>query len=529
MKAFFSAVTRRILDLESGIYLLLVATVWLLATAGLRPLMLPDEGRYVGIAWEMLGSGDWLVPTLDGMPFFHKPPLFYWLTALGLQIFGVNEWAGRIASTFSALLATGVVFLFIRKHAGKSLANLSVVVLITQPFFFVGAQFANLDMLVAAMITITIIAGADAVLNLERGLPYRTALTVCYGFAALGVLAKGLIGFVLPGAILLVWLLVRGKYRLIPALLPPYLIAFFLVLAAPWFIWMEKSFDGFWDYFFVYHHFRRFSETGFNNQQAFWFYIPLLLLCTLPWSPWVFRGLSPRLLKTVKDAPISGLMLLWTLGILIFFSLPKSKLVGYILPALPPFACLVAQQIHGWLRSGKNDNAAAWIGASTIGAGVFCMAIVIGTSRFDPSGLQQLAPTVGKTGGENDQIVMINEYEYDLPFYFRAKKNPWVVGDWDNPEISKLDNWRKELHDAGQFKPGKMAETLISQNEFLSRLCAHPETTYWIWGNKDFVIARYPFADEKSIAFSFGKKALWRLTATAIQSFDWCREMPRND
>ncbi|MQM32570.1 MAG: glycosyl transferase, partial [Candidatus Accumulibacter phosphatis] len=187
--------------------------------AGTRSLMLPDEGRYIGVAWAMLNSGDWLTPTLDGLPYFHKPPLFYWLTGLSLKLFGVNDWAGRLASVFGALVAVGGLFFFVRRYAGQRLATLAVAVLVTQPMFFAGAQYANLDMLVAGMISASIVCGASAILRLDSGQSYRPALAAAYVFAALGVLAKGLIGIVLPGAILLAWLLLRKRYRLIPALL----------------------------------------------------------------------------------------------------------------------------------------------------------------------------------------------------------------------------------------------------------------------------------------------------------------------
>ena len=81
---------------EAGLFLLALA--WLALTLGARPLALPDEGRYVSVAWEMLTSGNWLFPTLDGLPFFHKPPLFYWITAGSLGLFGTHEWASRLAS-----------------------------------------------------------------------------------------------------------------------------------------------------------------------------------------------------------------------------------------------------------------------------------------------------------------------------------------------------------------------------------------------------------------------------------------------
>jgi 4-amino-4-deoxy-L-arabinose transferase-like glycosyltransferase len=523
--AALAALSARILAIRSAGVVLSACAAWLLATAGMRPLMLPDEGRYAGIAWEMLGSGNWLVPTLDGMPFFHKPPLFYWITMLGLQLFGANEWAARIASTGAAILAVAALYAFVRKYADRPTANLAAVILVTQPFFFFGAQFANLDMLVASMISIAILAGADAVLRLESGQPYRASLTAAHVSAALGVLAKGLIGFVLPGAILLAWLLFRRKYRLIPALLPLRLILLFFGLTAPWFLWMEKSFSGFWDYFFVYHHFRRFTEVGFNNQQPIWFYFPVLLLLTLPWSLWIVRGLARRVPASTDKFAVRSLLILWTLGILVFFSLPKSKLIGYILPALPAFAALIAIVAMQW--SGRGRNAAAWIGLCVAGAAAFCLAAVIGLARHDSSGLRFFAARTGQQFSANDQIVMIDAYQYDMPFYLRAARHPWVIGDWTDPGIAKVDDWRKELFDAGRFAPAAMRENLISAGEFSARLCAFPDVTFWIWGDRD-AAARHAFLDEKAIVFSHGKKSAWRIDRQARRQFRLCDGTPSN-
>lgn len=82
----------------------LCLVAWVAFTLVARPLMLPDEGRYVGVAWEMLRSGEWLTPTLNGLPYFHKPPLFYWITATSLWLFGQHEWAARVASLLGAAL-----------------------------------------------------------------------------------------------------------------------------------------------------------------------------------------------------------------------------------------------------------------------------------------------------------------------------------------------------------------------------------------------------------------------------------------
>ncbi|MEK0435232.1 MAG: hypothetical protein RL369_1281, partial [Pseudomonadota bacterium] len=82
----------------------LLLFIWVLLGAWIRPLSLPDEGRYVGVAWEMVRSGDWLTPTLNGLPYFHKPPLFYWLTAIAIKCFGTVDLAMRLASMLAAAL-----------------------------------------------------------------------------------------------------------------------------------------------------------------------------------------------------------------------------------------------------------------------------------------------------------------------------------------------------------------------------------------------------------------------------------------
>ncbi|MDB6000531.1 MAG: glycosyl transferase family 39, partial [Rhizobacter sp.] len=125
----------------------LVAFAWLACLAWMRPLFLPDEGRYVGVAWEMVHSGNWLTPTLDGLPFFHKPPLFYWITALALQLFGPHEWAARSASVLAGSATVAAVYSTVRGWLGDREAKMAALVLATQPLFFGASQFANLDML----------------------------------------------------------------------------------------------------------------------------------------------------------------------------------------------------------------------------------------------------------------------------------------------------------------------------------------------------------------------------------------------
>ena len=473
--------------------------------------MLPDEGRYIGVAWEMLNSGNWLVPTLNGMPFFHKPPLFYWMTAPALEIFGANAWAGRMAPMLGGIAAIIGTHAFVRKHWDAGTANLTIIILATQPFFFAATQYANLDMLVASMITLTILWLADATIQIDAGNSGTRSLAAGYLFTALGVLAKGLIGFLLPWAVIFVWLALRGKLRHFFRLLKLPFIGLFLLIAAPWFMVMASKFPEFLDYFFIEQHFRRFASSGFNNAQVFWFYIPALLLLTLPWSMWSFRLINWRQNKKADDANgIRPLMVIWLLLIIVFFSIPKSKIVGYILPALTPFAFLVADAAKSWLDKAEKENLQAWLGATFAASVLICIALIGYLRLHDPSQLSHFTAHNKRAFQQSEQIVMLDQYPYDLPFYLRAPTPAWVVSDWQDPSIAKADNWRKELFEAGRFDTQARQEYLISAQELVTRLCTHGDTTYWIWGRQN-ASTNFPWLSAAEQIFSNGQGTLWRL------------------
>lgn len=500
---------------------------WLALSAGLRPLMLPDEGRYVGVAWEMLTSGNWLLPTLAGLPFFHKPPLFYWLTGASLGLLGESVWAARVASLLAATITAAGLYFFLRRHApDERLPGFAVGVLVTQPLFFGAAQFANLDMLVAAMISSTILLGAHAVLNIERGLPHRAALTLAYIFAALGVLAKGLIGLLLPAAVLLAWLVVGKRWQYLRPLLRPHLILLLMAIAVPWFWSMQQAYSGFLDYFFVHHHFQRFTQAGFNNPKPFWFYIPVLLVGAFPWSPLILRILSKRYLQDPGSVRLRSLMVVWVLVVLLFFSLPSSKLIGYILPALPPFAYLMGDAFIEWRRRAANLRVYARAGLLT--AGLLCLSLVlIATHWGDPSWREQIV-RAASIFRPDDQIVMLDDYRYDLPVYLRARKSPWVVSDWARADLSAKDNWRRELSEAARFDPAGARERLLSVADLRLRACTDATYAFWVWGKKARA-AEYPFLlDESIVVSAAGGDVLWRIAAEARRAIRECGEMPRN-
>ncbi len=424
------------------------ALAWLVATAGLRPLMLPDEGRYVGVAWEMLRSGDWLTPTLDGLPYFHKPPLFYWITAAAMALSGADEWAARAAPLLGGWLGAMAMYLFLRRWVEARVARLALLALLAQPLFYVGAQFANLDMLAAGCITATVLLLAHAALTAEQGHRSRGALIAAYAVAALGVLAKGLIGVVLPGLIVVGWLLVRGRASDLRALLSWPGLALFVLIAAPWFIAMQSRFDGFLDYFFVVQHFKRFAAGGFNNAQPFWFFPALLALFTLPWWPWLRASLHKTYWHDSARGAVRLLMAVWAAVVVLFFSLPESKLVGYVFPALPALAFLAAD---GFTTMAQSARSRFWWRAGLVLLALIGVVTTIVLAVRPLPSARELAGALRQQRAVAEPVFTLGNYPFDLRFYARLAEPVQVVDVWTDADVNRHDNWRKELADAGRF------------------------------------------------------------------------------
>lgn len=490
--------------------------VWLWLTGWARPLSLPDEGRYVGVAWEGLQHGDWLVPTLNGLPFFHKPPLFYWITQAAMAVFGADVWAARTAPLLGGLAGAVSLFVLMWRWLSPRHARAALLVLLAMPLHFVGSQFANLDMLVAGLITATVAAGADAVLRLNAGLPHRRVLAVAYAMAGLGILAKGLIGIVLPGAVLLAWLVLGGQWRAIRALLwwPGMLLM--LVVCVPWFAAMQWRFPGFLHYFFVVQHLQRFAGGGFNNVQPPWFFPTVLLVASLPALPWLLKGWVREPWRPAAGAQgwrgLQGLLLVWLVVILVFFSIPQSKLVGYILPTLPPLAGLVALAWDRVVRSSPRWR--RWTAPSLgVSAAIGLAAVVAYGMGVDRSN-RALALELAALRQAQDGVVMLERYEYDVPFYARLKAPMWVVESWSDADLMARDSWRKELWDTRGFADrGRDLSAFQSWASLRSAVCAGR----MMWAIGDVGLVRtHPWIARAELIATDRHVALWRLRAAAM-------------
>jgi 4-amino-4-deoxy-L-arabinose transferase-like glycosyltransferase len=442
-----------LLDLHGALPLLLLA-LWLVLLAGWRPLSLPDEGRYGGVAYEMVASGDWLTPTLFGLPYFHKPPLMYWVDAAAMQLLGPTPLALRAAPLLGAWLMGLAVWLEARRRGGTALAVQALTMMAVLPMFYLGAQYANHDMLVAGWISLAIVAARQAQEQADR----RRLAWVCaaWAAAALAVLSKGLIGVVLPALVLAPGLLLQRRWSALRLLLHPLGLAVFAVVALPWFVQMQRVYPGFFDYFIMEQHFRRYTQARFNNAQPWWFFIVVLPLATVPLSLAL-----PRVLRVAWKERRFGADLWWVFAVLLFFSLPRSKLVGYILPALVPTAFLLLEAWRG-LRFAPRVMALS---------AVLCVAIVPSLMRWGHPDHSDLGQALQQRVAPGDRVVLLGEAFFDLRLQARLPAPPAVLAPWAELRRQGGDSWQRELMDAARFAPDGGTAVLWTPERLAAARC----------------------------------------------------------
>jgi 4-amino-4-deoxy-L-arabinose transferase-like glycosyltransferase len=307
------------------------------------PLLEPDEGRYAEIAREMLISGDWVVPTLNGEPYYDKPPLLYWLVAGAFKLFGTHDWAARLVPSCAAFLTVLATFLFGRRIVGTCAAALSAVTLTLSMGFVYCGRILILDSLLSLFVTVSLLSAYRAIQ--DHSVRWRWWVFSAIA-CALGMLTKGPIALVLfaPPVVAFAWLR-QPTFRPRTAHWVTYLVLVFIV-AAPWYAAMIAREPTFAYRFFWQHHVERFL-SGANHPEPIWFYGPVLLISCSPWS-FLFLPVATVLFSRASAEHSSrreplGYFVLWAGWCVGFFSLASGKLPPYVLPALPAVTLL-----FGW-------------------------------------------------------------------------------------------------------------------------------------------------------------------------------------
>lgn len=315
---------------------------------GSFPLIEPDEARYAEIPREMLEQGDFVTPFLNYVKYFEKPPLHYWLNALAMSLFGKNEFAVRFPGALCGLLTVLATYHAGRKLFGRKSGFFAALILGSASGFLVQGRINFTDM----TLTFCMSAALGSFLLASRENEPRSSLYyhLFYLFSALAVLAKGLIGIVLPGGILFLFILVTRRWRLLKEMRLPTGLLIFSLVAVPWFVLVCQRNEEFFQFFFIHEHFQRFLTKVHSRYEPFWYFIPILLLTMLPWSCF----LPQTVVRSWKQRKEEGgdvllYLLIWAGFIFLFFSKSNSKLIPYILPIFMPLALLTAEYFRDLL------------------------------------------------------------------------------------------------------------------------------------------------------------------------------------
>jgi 4-amino-4-deoxy-L-arabinose transferase-like glycosyltransferase len=315
------------------------AAIWLVSL-GFRGLYNPDEGRYAEISREILASGDWVIPHLNGLVYIEKPPLQYWATAISEAVFGQNDWAARLYTGLCALATVYVIWAMIRREWGAVAAARGAIMLGSSLWFLLLGHQLTLDMSLTLFMTLTFAGFCNA----QRAERWRGWMLLSWLGIAAAFMTKGLIAGVLPLFALIGYSMLQWDLSAWRRLLLGRGAALFGVLCLPWLILIQHRLPPFFQFFFVREHFQRYLTKIENRYQPWWFFIPILLAGILPW-------LLPALRSLCRDwragvAPpgfdLRRFAWVWCVVIFVFFSASDSKLVTYILPMFPVLALLMA-------------------------------------------------------------------------------------------------------------------------------------------------------------------------------------------
>jgi 4-amino-4-deoxy-L-arabinose transferase-like glycosyltransferase len=372
---------------------------------GHLPFIGPDEPRYAQVAREMLLRHDWITPTLGGYLWFEKPGLLYWMTIAAFKVFGTSEWAARSAAAVSGLLTVAAVFWIgrrVERSAGisdlrseisdksyfgseisksyGSLAFWSAFVAGTSGGLIAFSRAVSFDILVTMTIAWALAFFFAAELEVDQ--KSRRRLLVGFYFAiGVSLLAKGLVGFVIPFGVIGAYYTLRGRApvrKILSSIV--WGIPFSLAVAAVWYGPMfRKHGILFFDEFIIKHHFQRYATNKYHHPGAIYYYLEILSLLALPWTALLIDGVlkARNAFWKGSDDAVSRLQtfaLAWLLLPLIFFSLSSSKLPGYILPILPAAALLIGPRLAQLRADSRNNWAIRATGALGL---LFAVAVLV--------------------------------------------------------------------------------------------------------------------------------------------------------
>ncbi|MGH7905523.1 MAG: phospholipid carrier-dependent glycosyltransferase, partial [Candidatus Binataceae bacterium] len=360
------------------------AAILYLPALGRPALLEPDEGRYAEIAREMVIRADYVTPHNDWVRYFEKPPLVYWMMAGSIRILGKNEFAVRLPTALFSIGEVVVTEALGEAIFGPAAGLLGAIALALSPIVIGFARFATLDPALAFFITAAMAAFYMAARSgdFARG-GGRNWFILSAAMLGLGTLTKGPVALVLGGAIALIFILLQRRRREILRI--PWLssIIVYCAIVVPWFVIVARRHPGLLQFFFLHEHVNRYLKSTEHGWGPYFFGV-VAIVGAWPWfyfaaaavvDIWRNKSADNSLKRALK------FLIIWFFVILIFFSIPRSKLGSYILPGIPPLAILAGYGLERFTLGVYRRGFIAWFAIINVAAGACAMAAILLAAR----------------------------------------------------------------------------------------------------------------------------------------------------
>ncbi len=348
---------------------------------GIPVLFTPDEGRYAEIAREMLVNHQYLVPHLDGVIYFEKPPMIYWLTALSLKIFGLNDWSARLVNPVLSILGLLLTYIVCRIVYQKRRIVLFAALISGTSLLYVGAaRYLNLDAGVSFFITATMLCFWASRQYQARQWQSHLWLLAAFIFSGLAVMTKGLIGIVFPMMIIGLWSIITGRLRVLTDIRLYLGLIVVAVISVPWIIAVNNVHHEFFYYYVIVQQILRYITDEQGRQMSKFAYFGIFIIGFFPWFgflPQAFKQVFCRW-KVRQQYSDDWFLFIWGASILLFFAFSKSILIGYLMPIIVPFSILIACHLDKIIDQDTITKATKFsIGAALILFFIMAIAFII--------------------------------------------------------------------------------------------------------------------------------------------------------
>lgn len=519
-----------------------------------RPLQVPDGGRYAEIAREMITMGDYITPHINGIKYFEKPPLFYWLLSLSMKMGGVNLSSVNSVNSILGILGCLITYLFTMRLFDRKTALLAAFILGTNLLYFAMLNIVNLDLSLTVFLTTSILA---IFLALKTQSPreqffYYMLASIA---GALATLTKGPIGIILPAAIIFIWICVFNAWQKINKIYMLIATIVFLVITLPWHILVQMKNPEFFHFYIVDQHLLRYATKSIGHVEPIWFFIPFLIAGFFPWTfflPQTILASIPKSWSTRFSFQNEIFLLIWAGFIFTFFSFSQSKLISYILPIFPALSILTA---HFLVKSNRIQNGlvgfiissifisvafndvlsfskvpnpveaqhylsfaslilligsffilCSWKSSNKLALTVlivtqslFMLTLLKAIPSLDGNTIQPLTTILKPIITPQDEIVTFKQYYQDLPFYLERRVK---IVDWSNELTFGMKHETPDHLTAiltadlfwQRWHSQKRLFAIMRLNEFELAKKNHPDEHFFILGKtlKNILVSNHP-------------------------------------